>query len=156
MYSSYDQNASPPLRWTEGPAGTQSYAILAEDPDASITPLPVVHWVAWKTFLPRSRELRERDSRVWIGCKISMACGKARNQTSAGSNVGYKGPRPPEGDAPHHYHFEVFALDEMIDLRAGANREDLVQAMRGHVLAKGGEYGCRMVCSGGETVERTS
>jgi Phosphatidylethanolamine-binding protein len=32
LYSSYDQNASPPLRWTEGPRGTQSYAILAEDP----------------------------------------------------------------------------------------------------------------------------
>ena len=47
LYSSYDQNASPPLRWTEGPRGTQSYAILAEDPDASTTPLPVVHWVVW-------------------------------------------------------------------------------------------------------------
>jgi hypothetical protein len=46
-YSSYDQNASPPLRWTEGPHGTQSYAILAEDPDAGTTPLPVVHWVVW-------------------------------------------------------------------------------------------------------------
>ena len=45
--------------------------------------------------------------------------------------------RPPEGDPPHHYHFEVFALDTMLDLHAGANRDDLVNAMRGHVLAKG-------------------
>ena len=47
LYSSYDQNASPPLRWSQGPQGTRSYAILVEDPDARITPLPVVHWVVW-------------------------------------------------------------------------------------------------------------
>jgi hypothetical protein len=45
IYSSYDHNASPPLCWTEGPQGTQSYTVLVEDPDASTRPLPVVHWV---------------------------------------------------------------------------------------------------------------
>jgi hypothetical protein len=64
-YSSYDQNASTPLRWTRGPQGTQSYAILAEDPDAMATPLPVVHWVVWNTS---SR--RPNCGKVWTGWKI--------------------------------------------------------------------------------------
>jgi Raf kinase inhibitor-like YbhB/YbcL family protein len=133
LYSSYDQNASPPLGWTEGPHGTQSYAILTEDPDASTTPLPVVHWVVWN--IPASvTALREGLESL---DRLKDPMGLRQGPNTASGNVGYKGPRPPEGDPPHHYHFEVFALDKMLDLHAGANREDLVQAMSGHVLAKG-------------------
>jgi Raf kinase inhibitor-like YbhB/YbcL family protein len=133
LYSSYDQNASPPLHWTEGPYGTQSYAILAEDPDAKTTPLPVVHWVAWN-IPPSVTSLREGLESL---DRLEDPMGLRQGPNTASGNVGYKGPRPPEGDPPHHYHFEIFALDKMLDLRAGANREDLVQAMSGHVLAKG-------------------
>jgi Raf kinase inhibitor-like YbhB/YbcL family protein len=56
---------------------------------------------------------------------------------TAARSVGYKGPRPPEGDPAHHYHFQVFALDNKLELPAGANREELLKAMGGHVLAKG-------------------
>jgi Raf kinase inhibitor-like YbhB/YbcL family protein len=132
-YSSYDQNASPPLRWTEGPRGTQSYAILTEDPDARTTPLPVVHWVVWNipTTVSTLREgLPGLD-------RLEDPMGLRQGPNTGAGNVGYKGPRPPEGDPPHHYHFEVFALDRMLDLQVGANREDLVRAMNGHVLARG-------------------
>jgi Raf kinase inhibitor-like YbhB/YbcL family protein len=133
IYSSYDQNASPPLRWTPGPHGTQFYAILAEDPDASTTPLPVVHWVVWN--IPSAvNELREGLENL---DRLEDPMGLRQGPNTAAGNVGYKGPRPPEGDPPHHYHFELFALDQMLDLRIGANREDLLPAMRGHVLAKG-------------------
>jgi Raf kinase inhibitor-like YbhB/YbcL family protein len=133
IYSSYDQSASPPLRWTDGPAGTQSYAILTEDPDADTTPLPVVHWVAWNipaavTALREGLESMDR---------LQDPMGLRQGPNTAAGSVGYKGPRPPAGDPAHHYHFEIFALDQMLDLRVGANREDLVTAMRGHVLAKG-------------------
>jgi Raf kinase inhibitor-like YbhB/YbcL family protein len=133
LYSSYDQNASPPLHWTQGPSGTQSYAILAEDPDASTTPLPVVHWVVWN--IPGSVvSLREGLESL---DRLEDPMGLRQGPNTAAGSVGYKGPHPPAGDPPHHYHFEVFALDQMLDLRVGANREDLVKAMRGHVLAKG-------------------
>jgi Raf kinase inhibitor-like YbhB/YbcL family protein len=133
LYSSYDQNASPPLRWTEGPQGTRCYAILTEDPDAKTTPLPVVHWVVWN--IPASvTALREGLESLDL---LQDPLGLRQGANTAAGSVGYKGPRPPEGDPPHHYHFEVFALDQMLDLRAGANREDLVKAMSGHVLAKG-------------------
>jgi Raf kinase inhibitor-like YbhB/YbcL family protein len=132
-YSSYDQNASPPLRWTDGPDGTRSYAILTEDPDASTTPLPIVHWVVWN--IPAAvRALREGLESL---DRLEDPMGLRQGPNTAAGNVGYKGPHPPEGDPPHHYHFEVFALDQMLDLRAGANRDDLVNAMHGHVLAKG-------------------
>jgi Raf kinase inhibitor-like YbhB/YbcL family protein len=133
LYSSYDQNASPALRWTEGPQGTRSYAILLEDPDAKTTPSPVVHWVVWNipgTVTALREGLESLD-------RLQDPMGLRQGPNTAAGSVGYKGPRPPEGDPPHHYHFEVFALDQVLDLRAGANREDLVTAMRGHVLAKG-------------------
>jgi Raf kinase inhibitor-like YbhB/YbcL family protein len=133
IYSSYDQNASPPLRWTAGPAGTRSYAILAEDPDAKTTPLPVVHWVAWN--IPASvTSLREGLESL---DRLEDPAGLRQGTNTAAGSIGYKGPRPPEGDPPHHYHFQIFALDQMLDLPAGASREDLVKTMRGHVLAKG-------------------
>ncbi len=50
--------------------------------------------------------------------------------------VGYMGPKPPAGPA-HHYHFEVFALDRSLDLASGAERQALLDAMKGHVLASG-------------------
>jgi Raf kinase inhibitor-like YbhB/YbcL family protein len=132
-YSSYGQNASPPLRWTAGPRGTQSYAILAEDSDASTTPLPVIHWVVWNipatvTALREGLEALDR---------LEDPMGLRQGPNTAAGSVGYKGPRPPEGDSPHHYHFEVFALDQVVTLHVGANREELVKAMQGHVLAKG-------------------
>jgi len=133
VHSSYDQNASPPLGWTAGPRDTQSYAILTEDPDAKITPVPVVHWVAWN--IPASvTALREGLETLDL---LQDPLGMRQGPNTAAGSVGYKGPRPPEGDPAHHYHFEVFALDRMLNLHVGATREDLVKAMSGHVLAKG-------------------
>lgn len=133
IYSSYDQNASPPLRWTTGPEGTRSYAILTEDPDASTSPLPVVHWVVWD--IPASvTELREGLESL---DRLEEPMGLRQGPNTAAGNVGYKGPHPPAGDPPHHYHFEVFALDQILNLPAGTNREILVKAMEGHVLARG-------------------
>jgi Raf kinase inhibitor-like YbhB/YbcL family protein len=108
-------------------------APLAEDPDVKTTPLPVVHWVVWN--IPGTvNALREGLEGL---DRLEDAVGLRQGPNTAEGNVGYKGPRPPEGDPPHHYYFEVFALDQMLDLGAGANREDLVKAMHGHVLAKG-------------------
>ena len=59
-----------------------------------------------------------------------------QGRTTRGS-VGYYGPRPPVGDPPHHYHFQVFALDTMLDVPLGADRDQVLDAMQGHVLAKG-------------------
>jgi Raf kinase inhibitor-like YbhB/YbcL family protein len=56
------------------------------------------------------------------------------NQTGG---IGYYGPKPPAADPAHRYHFQVFALDCLLDLPSGFNRSTLIAAMQGHVLARG-------------------
>jgi Raf kinase inhibitor-like YbhB/YbcL family protein len=132
IYSSYDQSASPPLQWTAGPQGTQSYVLLMEDPDAKTTPLPVIHWVVWN--IPANvTNLREGLEPL---DRLEDPMGLRQGGNSMGT-VGYKGPRPPSGDAAHHYHIELFALDQKLALHVGASRDDVLNAMHGHVLASG-------------------
>ncbi len=88
-YSAYDQNASPALRWTAGPSGTQSYALLMEDPDVKGTPLPVIHWVAWN--IPANvQSLREGLETL---DRLEDPNGLRQGPNTPGT-VGYKGPRP--------------------------------------------------------------
>jgi len=56
--------------------------------------------------------------------------------TSRGS-IGYYGPKPPVGDPPHHYHFQILALDASLDVRPGATRDEVLKAAKGHVIGKG-------------------
>jgi Raf kinase inhibitor-like YbhB/YbcL family protein len=104
-------------------ANAKSYALIVEDPDAPMA-RPFVHWLAWN--IPGSTtELPEGSPQVAV-----------EGENGSGS-MGYFGPRPPAGDADHHYHFQVFALDTTLNLAPGAKRDDVVEAMKGHVLAKG-------------------
>ena len=130
-HTEYGQGASPPLSWTAVP-GARSYALVMEDPDAR--PGPVVHWTAWNipagvTALPTG--IAERDQVGLPGLDDVR-----QGMTTRGA-VGYYGPRPPAGDPPHRYHIQLFALDRTLDLPLGATRDQLLAAMRGHVLARG-------------------
>jgi len=130
MQSEYGDGVSPEI-WWDKVDGAKSYALILEDPDAK-APRPFVHWVAYnipadRTSLPEGLQEQER---------LTEPEGLLQGRTSKGS-VGYFGPRPPEGDPPHHYHFQVFALDRELDVPPGAERDDVLRAMRGHVLAAG-------------------
>lgn len=122
-YTSYGANTSPPLEWTGAPAGTKSFALLLEDPDAPMAQ-PFVHWVVWS--IPASAH----------GCAAGKAPAGAVEGKMGVGRAGFFGPRPPPG-GPHHYHFELFALDRMLDLPAGSDAKALETAMAGHVLASG-------------------
>jgi len=131
-YSAYGEDISPPLRWKRAPQGTRSFAVLMEDPDAR-EPKPFVHWIAYDipadtTGLPLGVPTDPRME--------APVSGMLQGRNSRGS-IGYFGPKPPVGDRPHRYHFQVFALDRMLALPPTANREELLAAMRGHVLARG-------------------
>jgi Raf kinase inhibitor-like YbhB/YbcL family protein len=130
-FSSYDGGASFPLAWSEGPVGTKSYAVLVEDPDVKRAP-PFVHWLLWN--IP-ARETHLRQG-VPAKDKLDDPAGACQGATSIGK-VGYFGPKPPAGDPAHHYHVQVFALDRVLDLPVGADRDELVAAIKGHVLASG-------------------
>jgi Raf kinase inhibitor-like YbhB/YbcL family protein len=122
-YSAYGAGRAPALAWSAPPAGTKSLAIMVEDPDA-MSAKPFVHWMAWN-FDPKLAGLDE----------ASVPAGVRQGRNNRG-RASYFGPRPP-GSSPHHYHFQVFALDAALSLPDGATREQLLAAMAGHVLAKG-------------------
>ena len=108
-HSEYADGVSPELSWTTVP-NARSYVIIMEDPDAKpITPF--VHWIAWNipatvTRLPEG--LQEQ-------LRLTEPEGILQGKTGRGS-VGYFGPRPPVGDAPHRYAFEILALDTTLTL----------------------------------------
>ena len=128
-YSEYADGVSPPLSWAPV-AGAASYVVVSEDPDAPAKPF--VHWLAWNipanvTMLPEGLQEQPR---------LTEPDGVLQGKTTRGS-VGYMGPRPPVGDAAHRYYFQVFALDRMLDVPFGADRDTLLAAMQGHVIGKG-------------------
>jgi Raf kinase inhibitor-like YbhB/YbcL family protein len=119
-------DVSPPLSWTDPPAGTRSFALVADDPDAPAGTW--VHWVAWN-IPPGARSLAEG-----LPKRGSLPDGTKQGTTDFG-RVGYGGPCPPSGT--HRYFFRLYALDSPLPLPEGAARDDLDRALKGHVLAQG-------------------
>lgn len=125
-YTCSGQNISPPLAWGDPPAGTASFVLIADDPDA-----PGGTWVHWVLYnLPAStRALPEA-----VPSEAELADG-ARHARNSWNKASYGGPCPPSGT--HRYFFKLYALDSMLDLAAGASDSAVVKAMEGHVLASG-------------------
>jgi Raf kinase inhibitor-like YbhB/YbcL family protein len=125
-YTADGDNVSPPLRWSDPPAATRSFAIVCEDPDA---PSGIfVHWIAWNIGL-QQRELSEALS-------TSPDIDGIRQGKNGFGRAGYGGPKPPPGK-PHRYRFRVFALDVQPNTRSGSTRNELDRAIANHVLAEG-------------------
>lgn len=108
-YSAYGENVSPELSWSGGPNGTQSYAVIVEDPDAP-KPKPVLHWTRFNVPADVTH-LREGVP----GEPALTDPEDARQGMNTHGATGYFGSRPP-GNDPHHYHFQVFALDTKLKL----------------------------------------
>jgi Raf kinase inhibitor-like YbhB/YbcL family protein len=127
-YSCSGKNISPGLAWDEPPAGTRSFALIVDDPDA-----PMGTWVHWVLFnIPaNTRELQE-DLPI-SGKNVdpnAMYVGK-----NSSSNTRYDGPCPPSGT--HRYYFKLYALDTTLSLQPGATKEQVLAEMKGHLLAQG-------------------
>jgi Raf kinase inhibitor-like YbhB/YbcL family protein len=129
-YTEYADGVSPALSW-KAVAGAKSYVIIAEDPDAKPA-LPFVHWVMWN--IPAN--VTSVPEGVQEQARLSDPDGVLQGLTTRGS-PGYYGPKPPPGEAAHRYHFQVMALDTMLDVPFGADRDQVLAAIKGHVLAKG-------------------
>jgi Raf kinase inhibitor-like YbhB/YbcL family protein len=129
-HTAYGDGISPALHW-DAVDGARSHVLLVEDPDAPM-PRPFVHWLAWN-IPPDTHELPEGVPQTAHPDVVHGMCQGLNGQDQAG----YFGPRPPRGDDPHHYHFQLFALDRTLALAEDADRDELLRAMHGHVLAKG-------------------
>ena len=119
-------NASPPLAWTNAPAGTKAFALICDDPDA-----PGGSWVHWVLYdLPP-----EMSSLAGGAEKTESVLGSAKQGMTDFHKVGYWGPAPPPG-APHRYFYRLYALDQPSGLGARATKKQLLAAIEGHVLGK--------------------
>ena len=115
---------SPALEWKTPPANTQSFALIADDPDA-----PGGTWVHWVLYnLPAGVQALPQNF---------PKSEKAKDGTLQGRNdfgrIGYSGPCPPPGKA-HRYFFKLYALDTHLTLEPGATKKDLERAMKSHIL----------------------
>ena len=126
-YTCEGQDISPTLMWGESPAGTRSFALIMDDPDA---PGGVfTHWVLFN--LPAdTRELPEA-----VPAQSPLPSGALQGKSDFGK-TGYGGPCPPPG-SPHRYQFTLYALDQPLDLKSGASKKQVLEAMQGHILAQG-------------------
>jgi hypothetical protein len=116
---------SPALAWSSVPAGTRSFALVCDDPDA-----PVGTWVHWVVFNLTG------DARAVPEGVTPMA--KLDNGATQGVNdfgkIGYGGPCPPHG--MHRYFFKLYALDAELDLSGRVTKERLLKTMEGHILGE--------------------
>ena len=122
--------ASPPLQWSNPPAAAASFALVFHDTDAAPAKgtMDVTHWILWN--IPAASTQLAGNVKP-----DASPDGIAQGKNIRGVN-GYQGPCPPPGATPHHYVFELYALDQKLDLPAGASRADLLKAMDGHVVGK--------------------
>ncbi len=128
-FTAYHDNLSPPLSWTQV-LDVAGYAIVVEDPDAPIDHA-FVHWMIWNipaetTFLPPGLPQRSR---------LDHPKGAVQGRNGK-AGLGYFGPRPPAGQGPHHYHFELFALDRLLTLEPDATLSELLAAIKDATIAK--------------------
>ncbi len=131
LYTCEGRDQSPPLAWSGVPAGTQSLALIVDDPDAPDPAAPKVTWVHWVLYnIPPDT--------------TGFAAGKSRTSdlppsTRVGLNdwkrEGYGGPCPPIGR--HRYVHKLYALDTVLPVLRPATKDALEKAMQGHILAKG-------------------
>ena len=125
-YTCDGRDISPPLAWDKIPEGTKSLSVICDDPDA-----PVGTWVHWVLFnipatineLPQSMP---KDKDLKNG---------ARHGMNDFRKLGYGGPCPPGGT--HRYYFKIYALDVVLSQESGLTKDELLSAMKGHILAEG-------------------
>lgn len=105
-----------------------SVAIIVDDPDAPIGTF--THWVIWN-IEPTDFVPADIPNDPTLVKPI-----KAVQGSNTAGKIGYMGPCPPKGK-PHRYYFKVYGLDKMLNLKPGATKSDLENAMKGHILQQG-------------------
>jgi len=125
-YTCEDEDISPPLAWSEAPAGTKSVALIVDDPDAPDPAAPKMTWVHWVLYnLPPAGGLAEAVRTLPPGTLLGLNDWK---------RTGYGGPCPLIGR--HRYFFKLYALDSLLPDLHRPTKAQLEQAMQRHVLAR--------------------
>lgn len=124
IYALRGDNLSPPLAIEDVPSGSISLALIVHDPDAPVGDFN--HWLVWN--LPP-------DNLMITAGHLPPAAIEGKNDIG---NNHWDGPAPPSGS--HHYIFELYSLDNLLDLPLDASRLDMESAMTGHIIKS-----CRLI-----------
>lgn len=116
-YTCQGENISPPLVVEDIPEDTKTLALIVDDPDA-----PAKTWIHWVVY--NIKPLAEVEDNTVPGTQ-------GKNDSNPRN---YGGPCPPSGT--HRYFFKLYALDTELDLAEGATKEELLEAMEGHIIEK--------------------
>ena len=124
-YTCDGENVSPPLAWSGAPANTKSYTLICDDPDA-----PMGTWVHWVLFniSPEINNISENIDENRLGPSVK------KGENSWGK-TGFGGACPPSGT--HRYFFRIYALNTILTIDGNPTKTELLDAMKGHVLAEG-------------------
>jgi Raf kinase inhibitor-like YbhB/YbcL family protein len=128
-YTGEGVDVSPPLSWSNLPAGVKELALICDDPDA-----PNGDWVHWVIY-----KIPARDKGLPEGVphdpKLKEPAAALQGDNSWPS-TGYRGPMPPPGKT-HHYYFKLYALDAPLQAEPGLDKKSLLEKMKGHILGQG-------------------
>ena len=133
-YTADGKNVSPPITWSDLPAGTKELALICEDPVAP-TPQPFVHWVVYK-IPPTAKGLPEGmpiDDTTQMPPDLA---GTIQGMSGFRRPI-WRGPAPPKPGVAHQYHFIVYALYAPLDVQPGLNTTQLLEAMKFHIFWQG-------------------
>jgi len=122
-------DVSPALSWSGAPAGTRSFALVVDDPDAPDPRAPKMTWVHWLLY-----NLPADTSALAEGVTASALPHGTREGVNDSKRTGYSGPCPPIGR--HRYFHKLYALDVVLPDLGRATKKQLEDAMRGHILAE--------------------
>lgn len=120
-------DTSPALEWTDAPAGTRSFVLIVDDPDAPDPKAPrmvYVHWVLYN--IPASA--------TGLGESVSSLPPGTREGLNDWNRTGYGGPCPPIGR--HRYYHKLYALDTMLPDLGTPTKDQVLAAMKGHVIGE--------------------
>src|SRR6266853_6141217 len=120
-FSRDGQDINPALRIEGTPSNAKTLLLIMDDPDAPVGLF--THWLVWNI-----------DSKTTEIAEKSVPKGAVQG-TNDYPTLGYGGPQPPSGT--HRYYFKIYALDQTLNLRAGAKRKELDKEMNGHVIGQG-------------------
>jgi len=129
VYTCEGEGRSPHLAWSGVPEDARSLALVMDDPDAPDPHAPRVTWVHWVVY-----NIAATVNEFAEGTSGSLP-GEAQEGVNGWSRVGYAGPCPPIGR--HRYFFKLYALDTALPDLDRPTKDDLVEAMQGHILARG-------------------
>jgi Raf kinase inhibitor-like YbhB/YbcL family protein len=129
LYTCEGKDISPPLAWSDAPAGTKSFALIVDDPDAPDPAAPKMTWVHWVLYnIPASaKELPE-------AVKPTALPQGTREGMNDWKRTGYGGPCPPIGR--HRYFHKLYALDVVLPDLKRPTKAALEKAIEGHVLTQ--------------------